>query len=103
MATRPIASNGLGLTVPECLVQLARIKRFFRLLPDRPAILSEWESLVVTHACSGRVSSDARLVAAMRPHGVTRILSFNGADFVRFPGIVVLDPATVAGSGPPLP
>ena len=26
-ATRPIASNGLGLSIPECQVQVARVKR----------------------------------------------------------------------------
>ena len=40
---------------------------------------------------------DARLVAAMRTHGITRLLTFNGADFARFPGVSVLDPATIAG------
>jgi hypothetical protein len=33
-ATRPAAPNGLGLSVPECQVQLARIKRLFSLIPD---------------------------------------------------------------------
>jgi predicted nucleic acid-binding protein len=102
-ATRPTAANGLGLTISECQVQVARIKRLFRLLPDLPVLLDEWEALVAAHACSGRVSFDARLVAAMRTHGVTRILTFNGADFARFPGIVVLDPATHAASTSPPP
>ena len=97
-ATRPTAANGLGLTIPECQVQVARIKRLFRLLADLPTLLAEWEALVGTNACSGRVSYDARLVAAMQTHGVTRILTFNGADFARFPGIVVLDPATLVAS-----
>jgi predicted nucleic acid-binding protein len=101
-ATRPTAANGLGLTIPECQAQVARIKRLFRLLADLPMLLAEWEALVGAHSCSGRASFDARLVAAMQTHGVTRILTLNGADFARFPGIVVLDPATFAVSaGPP--
>lgn len=100
-ATRPIAANGLGLTISECQTHVARIKRLFHLLPDSPTVFSEWETLVGAHACFGRVSFDARLVAAMRTHGVTRILTFNGADFARFPGIVVLDPAALAS--PPTP
>jgi predicted nucleic acid-binding protein len=100
-ATRPLASNGLGLSVPECQVQVVRIKRLFRLLPDLPTLFAEWETLVGAHACHGRVSYDARLVAAMRTHGITRLLTFNGADFARFPGLTIVDPATFAAPAAP--
>ena len=103
VATRPTAANGLGLTIPECHVQVARIKRLFHLLADLPMLLAEWKSLVVAHSCSGRSSVDARLVAAMRTHGMSRILTLNGTDFARFPGIAVLDPATCAVSSSPSP
>jgi predicted nucleic acid-binding protein len=103
VATRPTAANGLGLSVPECQVQVARIKRLFRFLPDLPALFVEWEALVGTHACHGRVSFDARLVAAMRTYGVTRLPTFNGSDFVRFPGLTILDPATLSASPNPSP
>ena len=83
---------------PECQVHVARIRRLFRFLPDLPALFFEWEGLVGTHACHGRVSYDARLVAAMRTYGVTRLLTFNGPDFARFPGLTVLDPATFVAS-----
>jgi predicted nucleic acid-binding protein len=100
-ATRPIASNGLGLSIPECQVQVARVKRLFRLLPDLPTLFAEWEALVGAHACHGRVSYDARLVAAMRTYGVTRLLTLNGADFARFPGFTILDPAALAAPATP--
>jgi hypothetical protein len=49
------------------------------------------------------VSFDARLVAAMRSHSITKLLSFNGADFSRFTGVSILDPSALASSGiPPL-
>jgi predicted nucleic acid-binding protein len=100
-ATRPIASNGLGLTVPECQVQVARLKRLFRSLADQPTLFAEWETLVVAHACHGRVSYDARLVAAMRTHGIIRLLTLNAADFARFPGLTILDPASFAAPTAP--
>ena len=100
-ATRPVASNGLGLSVPECQVEVARIKRLFRLIPDLPTLFDEWEALVGVHACHGRVSYDARLVAAMRTHGITRLLTFNTADFTRFPGLTILDPASFAAPAAP--
>jgi predicted nucleic acid-binding protein len=100
-ATRPIASNGLGLAVPECQVEVARIKSLFRLLPDLPALFAEWEALVGAHSCLGRVAYDARLVAAMRTHGITRLLTTNGTDFTRFPGLNILDPASFAAPAAP--
>lgn len=96
VATRPTAANGLGLSVPECQAQVARIKRLFRLLQDSWDLLNAWEGLVAACSCHGRVSYDARLVAAMRTHGLTKLLTTNEADFARFPGLAILDPATVA-------
>ena len=97
-ATRPVAANGLGLSVAECQTQVARIKRLFLFLDDRPMLFAEWEALVATYQCHGRVSFDARLVAAMRTHGVIRILTLNVADFTRYSGLTVLDPNTFAAS-----
>jgi predicted nucleic acid-binding protein len=94
-ATRPPKSNGLGLTVPACLSELTRLRQSFPLFPDQPGLFDEWFTLVVRHQCSGKVSYDARIVAAMGTHAMTRLLTFNTADFARYPGLTVLDPATV--------
>jgi predicted nucleic acid-binding protein len=103
VATRPAAANGLGLSITECTSEVALIKRLFRLLQDMPGLFNEWERLVETYSCHGRVSFDARLVAAMRTHGVTRLLTFNTAHFARFPGVTILDPAVIPAvpSSPP--
>ncbi len=100
-ASRPIDSNGLGLSIQECQVQIGRIVRLFRFLSDLPNLFAEWESLVGLHSCHGRVSYDARLVAAMRTHGLTRLLTFNGSDFARFPGVTILDPTSLAAPASP--
>lgn len=103
VATRPVANNGLGLSVAEATAELARIDSFFPVLDDPPTLFAEWRSVVATFACVGKVAHDARYVAAMRAHGLTHLLTFNGADFARFTGITVLDPNTVAasaGAGP---
>src|SRR5437660_12469256 len=70
VATRPLNVNGMGLTTAQAQVELARIKRFFRFLPDTPTVYDEWEKLVVQHAVSGKNTYDARLVAAMNAHGI---------------------------------
>jgi predicted nucleic acid-binding protein len=95
VATRPIANNGLGLSVQEAHGEIVRLTGLFPLRPDDPAIVGVWEALVVAHDCKGKVAHDARLVAAMQTHGLNEILTFNTADFARFPGIVAIHPSTV--------
>jgi predicted nucleic acid-binding protein len=95
VATRPVARNGLGLPLGTAAVEIDRIERVFALLPDEPAIYAVWKRLVMTHGVIGSQVYDARLVAAMTIHGVGRILTFNAADFSRYP-IEILDPAAVS-------
>jgi len=95
VATRPLAANGLGLTVEEASAELTRIKRLFKVHLDLPEIFSEWEALVSQHRVVGRPTHDARLVAAMGVHNVADLLTFNVADFKRYAGISVIDPSTI--------
>lgn len=96
-STRPIDRNGFGLTPLGADRHLRRIEQLFPLLPDSPAVYSEWRQLIVNYSVSGVQVYDARLVAAMISHGVTHILTFNTADFARYvpAGIVAVDPSTV--------
>ncbi len=95
VATRPLANNGLGLTVDEAARETKKLKRIFKLLPDAPAIFAEWEQLVIRHQVTGKPTHDARLVAAMMAHQITHILTFNTDDFKRFSGITVVNPTSV--------
>jgi predicted nucleic acid-binding protein len=101
VATRPVANNGLGLSVAECDADIADILATFQFLPDSAAVYTEWLALVRAHGCQGKVAHDARFVAAMRTHGVTSLLTFNVADFARYPGLTLLDPNAVTASIPP--
>ena len=96
VATRPKDKNGLGLSCEECLREITAFKSYYPLLLDQPTIYFEWEVLVSLHACHGKVAHDARYVAAMKTHGITHLVSFNSADFARYPGITVIDPRTIA-------
>ncbi len=95
VATRPLRENGLGMTPAEAATELARMKSLFLFLPETPAIYPVWEALVVDQSVSGKPSHDARLVAAMRVHALTAILTFDKTGFSRFPGIEVIHPAEV--------
>jgi predicted nucleic acid-binding protein len=50
----------------------------------------------VDYRVSGVQVHDARLVAAMRVHGVRRILTFNTKDFARFDDIEAVHPADLS-------
>ena len=103
VATRPVEVNGLGLTPAECDQMLAKIEASFPLLADQSGLLAEWRKLVVAHECKGKVAHDARLVAAMRAHGISRIATFNVADFTRYPGLIILNPDAAAPATTPPP
>jgi len=98
VATRPLAQNGLGLSSQQAEVELSRFKDMFTLLPETPEIYPAWESLVTRYRVIGKPAHDARLVAAMKVHGLTAILTFDKSGFARYDGIEVIDPSTVTAS-----
>lgn len=100
VATRTRKVNGLEMPVPKVRGHVDDFRDVFPLLADDPGLPDEWLRLAARHAVAGVNSYDARLVAAMKLHGLTAILTFNGKDFRRYAGIDVLDPAAVAeGAG----
>lgn len=96
-ATRPISQNGFGLSPQDADRLLRIVERIVALLPDSPATYAQWRRLAVAYNVSGVQVHDARLVALMLVHGITRILTFNTADFRRYAqeGILAFDPAGV--------
>jgi predicted nucleic acid-binding protein len=95
VGTRPIANNGLGLTIAQTTLELTKLKDLFVVLPDTAEILPEWEQLVVQHQVLGKQVYDARVVAAMIVHDVAHLLTFNTADFKRFPSITAVNPQSI--------
>ena len=96
VATRPVEQNGLGMELAAVAIELTRIKSMFELLPETPAIYPVWESLVIQYRVIGKPAHDARLVAAMKVHGLTAILTFDRTGFSRYAGIEVVHPADAA-------
>jgi predicted nucleic acid-binding protein len=95
VATRPIANNGLGLTIDRASQELTKFKLLFVILPDTADILPKWEHLVVKHQVVGKQVYDARLVAAMIVHDVSHLLTFNTTDFKRFTTITAVNPQSI--------
>jgi len=90
--TRPANRNGFGLTPAEANIRAREFELQLRLLPDSELIHFEWRKMLVDYAISGVQVHDARLAAAMRVHGISRILTFNAKDFRRFPDVQAVLP-----------
>ncbi len=96
VSTRPAtARGGFGLTTAETERRLRLIERLFTVLDKTPAVYPEWRRLVVGHSVMGVQVHDARIVAVMNVHGITHLLTLNGADFARYAGITYLAPDQV--------
>lgn len=92
--TRPAERNGYGLTPQEADRRARIFEAKLRFLADSLAVHQEWRRILVSSAVSGAQVHDARLVAAMRVHGVGQILTFNDRDFARYADIQAVHPGS---------
>jgi predicted nucleic acid-binding protein len=95
VATRPVADNGLGLSVTQAALEISQFRRYFTIYGDIPSILHEWESLVTTLGVMGKNAHDARVVAAMNQHGIQNMMTYNIRDFQRYAGILLHTPQDI--------
>lgn len=95
VCTRPAGVNGLGLAVAEVDLELTAIEGIFELLPDNEDVYKNWRQLVVDYLVSGIKVHDAKIVAAMKAHGLKFLLTFNDKDFRRFADIVAVTPGQI--------
>lgn len=86
--TRPKEKNGFGLTIEEADRETRLIEARLERLADNNEIHELWRHLVVQYRVSGRQVHDARLVAAMRAHRISQLLTFNSVDFERYASII---------------
>lgn len=95
VATRPITSNGLGMTTDEAERELGNLQNLFQVLPESEKIFDKWRKLVVKYQVSGKVTHDTRIVAAMIAHKIENLLTLNPSDFKRFTEIKAVRPQDV--------
>jgi predicted nucleic acid-binding protein len=93
-ATR--AANSLSLTPQQALTRIQMFKAQFTPLPESPAIFT-LESLLAKYHPTNRRVFDTRHVAIMLAHGLSKILTFNDADFSPFSEIQPLNPFDLLG------
>ena len=92
VATRPVAVNGLGWPVVQARAEVDTIRGRFFVLEEPPAVVDLWLEIVTAYELKGRRIHDAHLLATMKANGVTRLLTFNTADFPAESGITLLTP-----------
>jgi predicted nucleic acid-binding protein len=101
VCTRPAtARQGFGLSFAVAERRLQSLENKFSLLTEPPSTYAIWRRLILAHSVQGKQVHDARLAALMEANGITHILTLNGSDFSRYPGITVLDPASLAAPPP---
>lgn len=95
VCTRPTENNGLGFSIEQTDTELTSIETIFLVLPDNEDVYTEWRKLVVTHSVSGVRVHDAKIVAAMKAHDISNLLTFNTQDFKRYADIIAIQPKDI--------
>jgi len=93
--TRPLNRNGLALSIEETESRTRFIENSMTLLPEDGRVYDSWRNLLLSCEVRGVQVHDAHLAAALEVHGVRNLLTFNGADFKRFPFIIPVHPQDV--------
>lgn len=93
--TRPVARNGLGLSVADAEREVRAIESGMTFLADAESVYREWRRIIVQHSITGVQVHDARLAAVMYVYGISHVLTLNVADFSRFSGLNALHPSAV--------
>jgi predicted nucleic acid-binding protein len=96
VCTRATDKNGLGFSISQTDSHLKRLESLFVVLADTEDVYKNWRELVVDHGVLGVKVHDAKIVAAMKAHGVPNLLTFNSQDFTRYSEISVFAPQDVA-------
>ncbi len=97
VATRSIKNNGLDHSPNQASRLVSIIEESCMVFRDPPELYDEWRRLVVLHGVSGKKAHDTRLVAAMKVHRITQILTYNVDDFIRYSSIEALEPGSLIG------
>ena len=96
VVTRPVSDNGLGMSTTDVDRAIELWLELFTLFRDERGVFTIWRELTARHDVKGKAAHDARLVAAMKRHGLEHLLTFNVADFQRYEDIELLDAQSAA-------
>ena len=101
VSTRPLAQNGLGLTIEDALHNLRAFSGRLKVLAESEAVSLRLRQLVGFIPCLGKQIHDANLVATALVHKVNGLVTENIEDFRRFEGtLVIIDLASLGRKSP---
>jgi predicted nucleic acid-binding protein len=92
VATRPTNVNGLGWNTSQTIDYVNDLLNNFILLPETPDIFFQWLQLVKDNDIKGKRSHDIRLLAVMKCHNITHLLTLNPQDFIKISEIIIVHP-----------
>lgn len=91
--TRPVASNGFGLSPTLATAQIRQITFACYSVDDPPGLVSLIIAFAERYQVSGRQIHDARLALTSEMMGLDGIITYNKVDFMRYTGVNALEPA----------
>jgi predicted nucleic acid-binding protein len=87
--TRPQRDQA-PLPMAEAIADVQGFEQDFNVAEDGPEVFAELRRLLTGVPIAGKQVHDANIVATMLAHGITRLLTFNAADFRRFGSLIEL-------------
>jgi len=91
VATRPVAANGLGLTVTDAVTNIEEFLADMEFLDETLATTRHLLDLVGRGLAEGKQIHDANLVATALAHRASALVTDNQAHFLRFAGLIRLE------------
>jgi predicted nucleic acid-binding protein len=76
------------LSPKEVIVAAKELERQFHVAEESGLVTEQLYVLLDEIPCGGRQTYDANIVATMLAHGISRLLTYNRADFQRFAGFI---------------
>jgi predicted nucleic acid-binding protein len=95
VATRPISSNGFGWGAKKGQRERDLWLSKCTLLEEIAEIFPLWMRLIDRYKVTGRRIFDLRLLAVMRAHQITHLLTFDVEDFPAVSGLTIVHPNQV--------
>ena len=90
VSTRPVEANGLGLTLAAAVGNNQAFAERATVLEETRGVANRLPRVAEAAGCAGKAIHDANIAATMLEHGVTRVVTANPQDLMRFEGIDVV-------------
>lgn len=100
VATRPIATNGLGLPVDDAVKNARIFRSRLIFLDEDDGVSRKLEDLVQQFGIVGRRIHDANIAAAIVVHGIPHLVTVNKDDFAFLTDARLLSPAEAVSALP---